>query len=240
MYFCYIDESGTPDIPGNSNHYILAGVSIPVFEWKDLDAQVTAFKNRWALADAEIHVAWLLRSLYEQNKIPNFESLSYSDRRTQVIYFRNTEILRLQKSNPKSLPQVRKTHRNTEAYIHLTISERRQIALQFAELIGRWGHARLFAECVDKYFFAAKHPNESIAEKAFEQLVSRFECYLDITSAGQTSDNMGLLIHDHNQTVAQKLRGLMLNFHRNGTAWRGIKHIIETPLFVDSKLTSTL
>ena len=42
MYFCYIDESGTPDIPGTTSHYILAGVSIPVFCWKEFDAQVTA------------------------------------------------------------------------------------------------------------------------------------------------------------------------------------------------------
>lgn len=49
---------------------------------------------------------------------------------------------------------------------------------------------------------------------------------------------MGLLIHDHNQTVAKKLRELMLRFHKSGTAWREIEHIIETPLFVDSKLTS--
>lgn len=238
MYFCYIDESGTPDIPGTTSHYILAGVSIPVFSWKEFDAQVTAFKSRWGLADAEIHVAWLLRSLIEQAQIPDFETLSHSDRRARVTYLRNTEILRLQKANPKALPQVRKNHRNTEAYIHLTSQERRSVVVQFAEMIGRWSYARLFAECVDKCFFAAKHPGESIAEKAFEQLVSRFDSYLHVTSAGQDSRNMGLLIHDHNQTVAQKLRQLMLRFHKSGTAWREIAHIIETPLFVDSKLTS--
>jgi len=238
MYFCYIDESGTPDIPGTTSHYILAGVSIPVFCWKEFDAQVTALKNRWELADSEIHVAWLLRSLLQQNQIPDFETLSYADRRSKILYLRNTEILRLQKANPKALAQVRKNYNNTTPYIHLTQKERRAVILQFAELIGRWTHARLFAECIDKCYFAAKHPGVSIAEKAFEQLVSRFDSYLQITSTGQDSVNMGLLIHDHNQTVAKKLRELMLRFHKSGTAWREIKHIIETPLFVDSKLTS--
>lgn len=238
MYFCYIDESGTPDIPGTTNHYILAGLSIPVFCWKGFDAQISAFKAKWGLADSELHVAWLLRSMVEQSKIPDFDKLSYADRRSKVMYLRNTEILRLQKENPKALPQIRKNHRNTEPYIHLTREERKNVILQFAELVGRWTHARLFAECVDKCYFASKHLGESIAEKAFEQLVSRFDSYLHITSAGQDSKNMGLLIHDHNQTVAQKLRALMLRFHQSGTAWREITHIIETPLFVDSKLTS--
>jgi len=27
MILCYVDESGTPDIPGNTSHYILTGLS---------------------------------------------------------------------------------------------------------------------------------------------------------------------------------------------------------------------
>jgi hypothetical protein len=30
MYLCYIDESGTPQIPGNTSHFILAGLAIPI------------------------------------------------------------------------------------------------------------------------------------------------------------------------------------------------------------------
>lgn len=26
MYFCYIDESGTPEIPGTSSHYVIVVV----------------------------------------------------------------------------------------------------------------------------------------------------------------------------------------------------------------------
>ena len=26
VYFCYIDESGTPQVPGNTSHYVLCGV----------------------------------------------------------------------------------------------------------------------------------------------------------------------------------------------------------------------
>lgn len=49
---------------------------------------------------------------------------------------------------------------------------------------------------------------------------------------------MGLLIHDNNETVAKKHTKLMAKFHHKGTLWTKIDNIVETPLFVDSQLTS--
>ena len=40
MYFCYIDESGTPEIPGTSSHYVLCGLAIPINKWKTCDSQI--------------------------------------------------------------------------------------------------------------------------------------------------------------------------------------------------------
>ena len=48
----------------------------------------------------------------------------------------------------------------------------------------------------------------------------------------------GALIHDNNLTVAKRHPRLMQQFHRKGTLWTSINHIIETPLFVNSELTS--
>ena len=67
MYLCYIDESGTPDVPGNTSHYVLAGVSIPVQYWRDCDKDIEAIKADYDLSDEEVHVAWMLRSYPEQN-----------------------------------------------------------------------------------------------------------------------------------------------------------------------------
>jgi len=78
----------------------------------------------------------------------------------------------------------------------------------------------------------------SVDEQAFEQLVSRFEQYLKITSSGVAGENFGLLIHDNNETVARKHTDLMQRFHKGGTLWTNVENIIETPLFVDSRLTS--
>ena len=47
----------------------------------------------------------------------------------------------------------------------------------------------------------------------------------------------GLLVHDNNQTIAKKHTDLMKRFHEEGTPWTNLDNIVETPLFVDSRLT---
>lgn len=47
-----------------------------------------------------------------------------------------------------------------------------------------------------------------------------------------------MLIHDNNETVSKKHTKLMKEFHEVGTFWAPITQLIETPLFVDSQLTS--
>jgi hypothetical protein len=77
MYLCYVDESGTPEIPGNSSHYVLAGFAIPIWQWKACETDINNIKKKYELENAEIHTAWLLRKYIEQIKIANFENLTY-------------------------------------------------------------------------------------------------------------------------------------------------------------------
>ena len=49
-----------------------------------------------------------------------------------------------------------------------------------------------------------------------------------------------MLIHDNNETVAKRHTNLMKTYHQKGTFWTQINHIIETPLFVNSELTSMI
>lgn len=240
MYLCYIDESGTPDIPGNTSHFILAGLSIPIWHWRDCDREVEAIKKKYALSDAEIHVAWILRPYLEQTRIPDFASLDYRQRRSQVESFRKAEILRLQRAkNPKLYKQTRKNYEKTDAYIHLTYDERRNLIREIAQRIANWGFARLFAECVDKVHFDPSRAPQTIDEQSFEQIVSRFERYLQIMGKNNPAIQcLGLLVHDNNETVAKKHTELMKSFYQRGTIWTQVKNIIETPLFVDSQLTS--
>ena len=240
MYLCYIDESGTSDIPGNTSHFVLAGLSIPIWHWRDCDNAIENIKRKYALGNFEIHVAWILRPYLEQSRILDFSGLNYKQRRYQVGIYRNRELLRLQKSrDPKQYKQTRKNYSKTDAYIHLTLNERRALVKEIAECVAEWGFARLFAECVDKIHFDPTRAPQTIDEQSFEQVVSRFEQYLqNISRNNPSSSCYGMLIHDNNETVAKKHTSLMKGFHQRGTFWTKIHNIIETPLFVDSQLTS--
>lgn len=68
MYLCYIDESGTPEIPGNTSHFILAGISIPIWHWRDCDREIAKVKMDNELENSEIHTAWMMRTYPEQKK----------------------------------------------------------------------------------------------------------------------------------------------------------------------------
>jgi hypothetical protein len=240
VYFCYIDESGTPEIPGNTSHYVLAGLSIPISYWKKCEKGITSLKQRYDLQDSEIHTGWILRKYLEQSRIVGFETMNHTQRRHEVEKIRKAELLKLQKSQNRShYKQTRKNYRQTEAYIHLTHDERIEFIQKLADLVGSWKFARLFAECINKIHFDPNRAKQTIDEQALEQLVSRFEQYMkNISKSPKVSKLFGTLIHDNNETVSKKHTALMKKFHRQGTLWTSIEHIIETPFFVNSELTS--
>jgi hypothetical protein len=239
MHFCYIDESGTADVPGNTSHFVLAGISIPVWHWKKCDRDINAIKAKYALSGTEIHVAWILRKYREQFLIDDFDSLGHNARQYEVEKHRNADLLRLQRSsNPKRYRQARKNYKKTNDYVHLSYAERQNFIREIAQSVSGWGFARLFAECIDKVHFNPARSPLSIDEQAFEQVISRFEQYLENIRGANSEQQFGLLIHDNNDTVARKHTELMKVFHQRGTFWTNIANIIETPLFVDSQLTS--
>lgn len=239
MYLCYIDESGTSDIPGNTSHFVLAGLSLPIWHWRDADREITIIKRRYGLENAEIHTAWMLRKYLEQTRINNFNSLSRIQRESEVRRYRTRELLRLQNSNnSRTYHQTRKNYAKTEAYIHMTLQERQNFLAEIADCVSRWGFARLFAECIDKVHFDPQRAQSPVDEQAFEQVISRFEQYLQNTDDTNGQRNYGLIVHDNNETVEKKHTQLMREFQRKGTLWTRIERIIETPLFVDSQLTS--
>jgi hypothetical protein len=240
MYLCYIDESGVPEVPGNSSHFILAGLAVPIWHWKDADTQLTRVMRKYGLADEELHTAWLRRRYPEQEKIANFEKMDRGARAFAVQQARAAHLLKLQSSQKSgTYLAAKKNFAKTRAYTHLTYDERLDLTREAADCIGGWGFARLFAECIDKlHFNPAKTGGRSIEQQAFEQVVSRFERYLQNTSRGLPQRSYGLLVHDNNETVSRKHTQLMREFHRQGTLWTGVSHIIETPFFVNSSLTS--
>jgi hypothetical protein len=238
MYLCYIDESGVSEIPGNTSHFVLAGIAIPVTLWTKADNDIAAVLKKYGLEDAEMHTGWILRPYLEQNRILDFAKLSLKDRRAAVLHERAKELLRLQQTG-KSKPyqQAKKNFRFTDPYVHLTFDERKHLMLEVATVVGNWDFAKLFAECIDKTYFDPHKARTSIDEQAFEQVVSRFEQFLVNTSPKGRPKFNGLVVHDNNETIARKHTMLMREFRQSGTFWNQIKQIIETPLFVNSSLT---
>jgi len=152
VHLCYIDESGVPSIPGNTSHFVLAGLSIPILKWSEADAEIASILKKYDLESEELHTAWLLRPYLEQAKITNFASLSRKDRRSAVESARTKELLRLQKPGLNKLyRQVKKNYSHTKAYIHLTFDERKKLVSEVAAMVGKWTYARLFAECITRF-----------------------------------------------------------------------------------------
>lgn len=236
MRICYLDESGTPELTGGTSHFILLGLSIQGETWKSKDDEITSIKQRFGLEREEIHSGWLTRRYLEQERIPNFETLGLAERRAAVQQARDAMLVK--KSAIRGLASVeedRKNFRKSAPYIHLTLAERRELLRQIADTVGRWEDCRLFAECTDKWSFRGQPPRTPPFEEAFTQVVSRFHRFLE----GQAPPEHGLLVQDYNQTMARRLTELMRIFHTRGTRWTGqIKLLVETPLFVDSQLTS--
>src|ERR1700693_2482277 len=127
MYVCYIDESGTSEIPGNTSHFVLAGLSIPIRHWKRMDLEICAILKKYELGDAEFHTAWILRKYLEQSKIPNFAKMDRAARRAAVRQERIKQLLKLQKQGAKNYRQIKKTFAHTDAYIHLNETERKAL-----------------------------------------------------------------------------------------------------------------
>src|SRR5690349_13473486 len=98
MFVCYIDESGTSAIPGNTSHFILAGISIPVRHWRALDRNISALLKQYGLEGEEFHTGWIIRKYLEQTRIPNFEKLDRAARRAAVEQQRTKILLAMQKS----------------------------------------------------------------------------------------------------------------------------------------------
>lgn len=227
MYICYVDESGTVERTGNTEHFVLVGLAIPGETWRQKDDAVSAVKARYGLAEAEIHTAWMLREYAEQRAIPGFEGMPSHERVNAV---KGARLLKLSKVTRDSRRREQvSSYRKTEAYIHLTRDQRTACVRELADLVGSWGDARAFGDAHNKrHVTATPHFDE-----AFAQVVTRFNSYLQYTGAGH-----GLLVQDKNETVSRRLTEAMRKYHQQGTLWRRIERIVETPLFVDSHLTS--
>lgn len=116
----------------------------------------------------------------------------------------------------------------------MTRVERTDVLRQVAEAVAGWDDCQLFGEASDKNSFRGVPPKTPPFEEAFTQVASRLHRFL----TAQNPQEHGLLVQDRNETMARRLTALMRAFHKQGTRWTTLPLIVETPLFVDSHLTS--
>lgn len=233
MYILYVDESGTEEIGAKPDHFVLLGMAIRGDYWKTQDALIESIKARYDLRGVEIHTAWMSRRYVEQERIPKFAMHDHARRRelAEKEVARRAGELGVRKHAKKS-KAYRTESRKISPYLHLTLEERKKCLLELGEEVGRWGTARIFAEAILKDAFSQK--GVTPYEQAFEQILTRYQAFLERVN------EMGIVVHDRNSKVAPRLMSLTRKFHSSGTLFRKINNIVETPLFVDSNLTSMI
>ncbi|HLV19627.1 MAG TPA: DUF3800 domain-containing protein [Polyangiaceae bacterium] len=177
MYLLYADASGTPDMTDHSTEYVLVGLALPESSWDEFAGAINALKERYGLlhTNGELHAKDFCVTIAEQRKIENFEALSWEERRHEVQAMRGA--LRGQLTGKKKAQKLT-YHRNTEPFIHLSRRERSKLLIDVLDLVGNFRKLRLFGECIRK-----SDGKADIVAQAFEQLVSRFDSFLDRINA---------------------------------------------------------
>jgi len=238
MYVCYVDESGVPEPGGGTSHFVLLGLAVPLDRWKSLDLALSTCKAKHVLANHEVHTAWMARHYPEQERIAGFEGMGPASRRAAVRVERAADLAKASTKGTKTVRGLAKNYKKSEPYIHLTHKERIAALEDLADAVGQWTDCALFADIQEKSAtsnaWKSRPASEVISDHAFEQLVTRYHHFL----VRQGGDALGLIVHDQNQAASTKLTARMRRFHAGGTAFAKIPQIVETPLFVDSRLTS--
>lgn len=239
LYICYLDESGIVDLSAGTTHYVFVGLAIPIEAWQSKDAEVATVKAQYELQDVEIHTGWMTRRYLEQERISNFAGMSRIQRRQAWERERDATLIRIAATRTeKALQEAKKNFRKTEPYAHLTRDERVEMLTRLTTLIGSWYDSRLFFEAGEKSAYRGRTDLPPIEEESFTQVVSRFQFFLTNRGRSLGRRMFGMLVQDNNPTVAMRLTKLMRQFHVQGTTYTVIPDIVETPLFVDSRLTS--
>jgi hypothetical protein len=120
--------------------------------------------------------------------------------------------------------------RRTAPWRGMSIDEARGVIKSVLNIVRDSNAAvRTFACAVHKDSFR----NSDAMETAFEDLCKRFDLFLD-RRRNEGDRQKGLLILDESAHETA-LRKMARNFRTLGTQWGDIRHLAETPLFVDSR-----
>ena len=125
--------------------------------------------------------------------------------------------------------------RRSQPWKSLTQEEARGIIKSVLSVLAdAYASARAFACVVHK----ASYPNQDPMEIAFEDLCSRFDQYLQrLRNSGDAQRGLVILDKSAHETTLQQMS---VEFRTLGTSWGVIKHLADTPLFVDSRASRVI
>lgn len=242
MYLLYVDASGTPQSQdSNSRHYVLVGLCVHEGTWFALDKRLNGLKAAYCPPgrDFELHAAQFAGSIREQDEIPSFAGMSWTDRRARVTALQQAKIA----AAPTAFEKTKraKKYKRTEPFIHLTRQERSRLLEDALDLVGAHRGISLFGEAIRKTHPAVTTGNVEPVHQAFEQVVSRFDAFLKRLddwklqkSPRRLIDN-GLLVLDQDYTTEATILGQFRDYRRKGHPWGRMRHVIDVPFFASSE-----
>lgn len=193
-----------------------------------------AIKAKYQLSRLEIHTAWLARMYPEQERIQGFSGMDHDSRRVAVRHERRADLAKAALRGRKAVAMLAKNYKKSDIYIHLTHQERKSLLAELALCIGQNPEIILFCDAQEKSCHLQTKPDEDILKMAHEQIVSRFNHCLR-----RRDDGFGIVVADHSPSSSRWLTDLTRDYYdKGGTQWSSLTNIVETPLFVDSSLTS--
>lgn len=240
MYLLYLDASGTPDPNDNTTHFALVGICVHEGTWFALEKRMASLRRRYQFQDLpfEFHAKDICIEYPEQKKIPDFAQMDWPNRRSAVLTARAAKIGTY---TGKKLENKRAYFRLTDPYIHLTRQERSKLYEDALDIVGGHQGIKLFGEIIDKRHFGSVSPGGNMIQQAFSQVVSRFDAFLQRANRNRDDgvDN-GLLLFDNEPTYETMITRIFHGFRTHGHDWGQLRHVIEAPLFVDSKAVTSV
>jgi len=242
MYLLYVDASGTAELSDvNTHHYALIGLCVHEGTWFALDKRLNGLKSSYCQHDQEfeVHAAQFACSIKEQDAIPGFANMSWTDRRDSVTAIRQAKIAAepTQAAKKKRAEQFKRT----EPFIHLTRLERSRLLEEGLDLVGAHKGISLFGEVISKVHPGVVAGKIDCVCQAFEQVVSRFDAYLKRRddwklqrSPRRTIDN-GLLVLDQDYSTEATIFNQFLDYRKKGHPWGNMRHVIDVPFFASSE-----
>lgn len=247
MFLLYTDASGSPLLSDTgTKHYVLLGLCVHEGTWFALDRRLRNLKTRFCQPgqDFELHAAEFAGSITEQDEIPNFALMSWTDRRARVQALRQTKISA--EPTAKLKKARRKKYARTESFIHLTRQDRSRLLEDALDLVGAHSGIRLFAEAISKAHPAVTSGAIDPVCQAFEQVVSRFDAFLrqhhawKLQKGPRARIDNGLLVFDQDYNTEATFHSLFADFRDRGHSWGQLHHVIDVPLFASSQKLSGL